>query len=166
MFKEKLTPEERAAVKKFVKGKPVEVSTTREKNLYIRVSEEEKQHIETLARAAKLSVSEFIRKCAMNVKINALPPNAFFRLANELQELESKLPQVRTQSVTPQFLQAFLKRFENAVLVFERTVYLFYNNDPSCQELVRSLVEAEKAEKKDSNDSKSFTTEVRRYDRS
>ena len=65
----------------------MKMNEVKSKNLFIRVSEQEKAVIEQNAKKCGLSVSEYLRQRALGYMPKALLPEAFFSFSNKLDEL-------------------------------------------------------------------------------
>ena len=122
-MKENLTQEEAAALKMFIEQKPVKEKNERTQSLYIRVSPEEKRHIELVASAAGLSTSELIRQCAMNVKLRSIPPGAFYDLINSCDNLTELIENYKADPVSKEQLDFFAEGFKEDLEELKKAVW-------------------------------------------
>ena len=122
-MKENLTQDEATALKMFIEQKPVKNKSDRMKSIYIRVSPEEKRHIELVASAAGLSTSEMIRQCAMNVKLRSIPPGAFYDLINSCDNLTELIENYKADPVSKEQLDFFAEGFKEDLEELKKAVW-------------------------------------------
>ena len=127
-MKTKLSKEEIASLKMFLEGKPVTAPGERSTSLYIRVSPSEKKHIENIAEAAQLSVSEVIRRCAMNVRIRAFPNQAVLHLESECEQLVSLLQSTGRETKNRIYFRV-AKQVDHMTGFFKKTLEDIYGED-------------------------------------
>ena len=73
--------------------------------LYMRVSQKEKQQIESLARSCGLSTAEYLRKRALGYAVKAVVPDAFY-------DFNEKLSELLNRKLSPEVEAAALKLFD------------------------------------------------------
>ena len=72
---------------KEIKERTDVMNEAKNKNLFIRVSEKEKNIIEQNAKKCGLSMSEYLRQCALGYMPRAVLPEIFFSFNDKLDEL-------------------------------------------------------------------------------
>lgn len=81
------------------------MNNERNKNILIRVSEKQKSRIEQRAKKCGLTVSEYIRKLALDYEPKGIPSDSFYDFYSKLNELCDKC----TDKIYPDTEQKILK---------------------------------------------------------
>ena len=125
-MKEHMTPEELTALKMFLDQKPVREKSERTQSMYIRLSPEEKRHIELVASAAGLTTSELVRQCTMNLNIRSFPPGAFYDLMNACDNIQECLDHYHGSPVQNDQLMIFAEGLKDDLDELKRLVWFFH----------------------------------------
>ena len=122
------------------------MNDVKNKNLFIRVSQKEKNIIELNAEKCGLSVSEYLRQRALGYMPRTVLPEVFFSFNDKLDELCVELCKLITgNNITPQTPRPLYPEIRQEVVKLDKTLkeykFLCENHIDSPQELVSFISE-------------------------